>query len=188
MSQILKFAAVVVENLPDLVPEIMQLWIENPKDLKKVLEETLCLQARGRSNYITHFLTIIDKNKNVDVLLRKANITWASQYINSFQIKEVDSQIALFHFNRKLASEDVIAEMNKAGYQPATIWDLFDIAEQHRILLDSFKIVALGTRSREGFVSDMIPFLGYGTNGVFMSQYEFEIEWGADKRFAAVKK
>ena len=45
-SQVLKFGATILQNLPDMSEDIMQGWIENPKALQKVLLG-LCPPAKG---------------------------------------------------------------------------------------------------------------------------------------------
>jgi len=44
-KQVLKLGSRIFENLPDMPANVMQKWIENPKDLKKVLAEALCLPS-----------------------------------------------------------------------------------------------------------------------------------------------
>jgi len=41
-KQILKLGARMLENMPEMPTDVMQSWIENPKDLKRVLAEALC--------------------------------------------------------------------------------------------------------------------------------------------------
>ena len=41
-KQTAKLIARIVENLPDMTPDVMQGWIENPRGLSRVLAEALC--------------------------------------------------------------------------------------------------------------------------------------------------
>ena len=46
-SQTAKFIARVAENLPEMSPDVMQEWIEDPRALKKVLGDTLSPPSAG---------------------------------------------------------------------------------------------------------------------------------------------
>jgi hypothetical protein len=56
----------------------------------------------------------------------------------------------LFHFNRKISSENAIKEMEKEGYRPATIWDLLDYGVKNPEMQRQFPITALGSITMTG--------------------------------------
>jgi len=52
-KQVLKLGSRILENLPDMPAGVMQKWIENPKDLKKVLVGALCPSSVETARHLT---------------------------------------------------------------------------------------------------------------------------------------
>ncbi|MFC1623604.1 hypothetical protein ACFL05_00595 [Patescibacteria group bacterium] len=147
--QTASFLAAVATCMPrDLSGDVMQCWIENPTALQKVLAEALC----PPKNYITHTFTIlVDETKTVEELVKEGKFDWSNDDIISKNFPQPEGgaksekEIALFHFNKTMTSDDVIAEMDKDGYRPATIWELLGLGIIQPDLQREFPIIALGS-------------------------------------------
>ncbi|PIR57314.1 MAG: hypothetical protein COU72_01585, partial [Parcubacteria group bacterium CG10_big_fil_rev_8_21_14_0_10_41_35] len=97
-------------------------------------------------------------------------------------------EVVLFHFNRDISSEVVIAEMNKAGYQPANIAELLALGAQKPELQLGFPIVGLGSvwRDPDGYRGS--PVLRRDGSERKLCLFYFGLAWYAYYRFAAVRK
>ena len=59
--------------------------------------------------------------------------------------KEIEVSAKLFHFDNRISSEDIIFEMDKAGYRPANLMELLVIGSLYPDLQRQFSIYALGS-------------------------------------------
>lgn len=92
--------------------------------------------------------------------------------------------MTLFHFGKKLLSEEVIAEMNAKGYRPATILELVAFARVNPNLQRQFQIAALGS-VKENYA----PYLHkISMRRTLRKRWIIEKKWCASSRFLAVRK
>ena len=103
-------------------------------------------------SYITHTFTIlVDETKTVEELVVEGNYDWSDSNVTSKNFPRSEEgtkdkkEVALFHFNKTMTSEDVIAEMKKDGYRPATIFELLALGVTQPELQRGFPIIALGS-------------------------------------------
>lgn len=96
--------------------------------------------------------------------------------------------VKLFHFNRSVHAEDAVFTMEKNGYRPAKIAELFAFSKTYPDLQKKFPIIALGSITEDRNGNHCSPFISGSrkTNqiGVFWNGsgcYPF-------CRFLAVKK
>ena len=96
-------------------------------------------------------------------------------------------EAALFHFGRYISSEDVIKEMDQAGYRPAKTEELLAFGEHNPEVQRSFPVVEL---SSAAVVSGgrSVLFLGADGSGRGLCLGWFGADWGARCRFLAVRK
>ncbi|MCG2694619.1 hypothetical protein L6261_00860, partial [Candidatus Parcubacteria bacterium] len=98
-----------------------------------------------------------------------------------------EREVALFHFNKTMTSEQVIAEMDKVGYRPATIWELLGLGIAQPNLQREFPIIALGSVC----VLDglrLVAILCRYAVGRYLSLGWFGGDWRDVCRFAGVCK
>ena len=106
---------------------------------------------------------------------------------DNFPFQENDSkpkEYKIFHFNKLIESEKVIAEMKKEGYEPATLRDLLNWKDWN----EKDFVVALGSvwQDRDGY--RIVPYLRrYGSERVLDLSW-LEYDWSGIYRFAAVRK
>lgn len=93
---------------------------------------------------------VVNCNRSRAEMIKAGNYDWVNDDITkrNFPVEdkgEKKKNIVLFHFNKYMESDDVIAEMNKAGYRPANADEILALGEAHPDLQREFPIVALGS-------------------------------------------
>ena len=95
---------------------------------------------------------IVDYSKTVEKMIAAGKYDWKNSDITNKHfplLAELSGQKTavskLFHFNRGISSDDVISEMDKAGYRPATLPELLALGEIQPDLQRQFPIIALGS-------------------------------------------
>ena len=139
------------------------------------------------------FTVMVDETLSVEDAVKEGNFDWSNDNINSTNFpkpangQKSEKEIAIFHFAKTMSSEAVIAEMNKAEYRPATIWELTGLAKKEPDLQRKFPVVALGSvcelrgdRRVAGLYGD--------AGGRGLGLYCFGVDWSDRCRFAAVRK
>lgn len=102
---------------------------------------------------IKEFSLIIDYTKTLEQLISEGKYGKNHPEINdkNFPIslemtgKKMEISGKLFHFNRSISSDDVIFEMDKAGFRQATIRELLALGALFPDLQRQFTIVALNS-------------------------------------------
>lgn len=95
----------------------------------------------------------VDYCQSLQQMIVSGNYGWTNSDIteNNFPLptefldKKITVSTKLFHFNRDISSEDVIFEMEKVGYRPATLPELLALGKTYPELQKDFRIVALGS-------------------------------------------
>jgi hypothetical protein len=144
-------------------------------------------------SFITHtFMVMVDETQTVEELVKAEKFNWSNDIVSKNFPKPANGQksereIVLFHFNKGMFTKTIIAEMDKAGYKPATIWDLLGLAAKEPDLQRKFSITALGSICRiDG--ACLAAFLGGNSCERMMDLDDISIHWDDDCRFAAVRK
>lgn len=142
---------------------------------------------------ITHTFTItIDETKMVEELTIEGKYNWSNSYITSENFPrpedgtKAEKNIVLFHFEKEMTSEQVIAEMEKEGYRPATTHELLALGIAEPKLQSEFPIIALGSvcvlcgGGRVALLNGCVSKRGLDLDG-------FDCDWGDCRRFAGAK-
>jgi hypothetical protein len=110
------------------------------------------------------------------------------------QEKELLNQVIkvkakIFDFKKHISSEDVLVELDKAGFRPATAIELLALAEIDLKSQRQFYIVSLGS-SWQGFLDVcLVPYLMVGgSNRRNLDLSNRDGGWGQDCRFLAIRK
>ncbi len=145
--------------------------------------------VRGRPSYEV----IVNRDLSRAESIEAGKYDWVNSDITQehFPVKGSGKQnvnIVLFHFNRTITSDEVIAEMEKAGYRPADIDELLGLGVVNPDLQKEFPIVGLGSVWRGPGGSRRVPYLGWGGVERDLDLHWFGNGWGARCRFAAVRK
>lgn len=144
-------------------------------------------------SYITQIFTVlVDETKTVEELVREGKFNWSNSDITSKNFpkhggKTEKREISLFHFNKTMTSDQVIDEMDKAGYRPATIWELLCLAVAQPNIQREFPVIALGSVCVIGgnrHVADLCRLAGWR----YLDLLWFGHVWNDRCRFAGVRK
>ena len=142
-------------------------------------------------NFIAHtFTVLVDENQSVEELVKACGFNWSNDNVVSKNLpqpangQKLKKEIVIFHFDKNMSSEAVIAEMDRAGYKPATIWDLLGLAKKEPNLQKEFPIVALS------FVCQLngYPYLYVYSGARELGLDYFDDVWSDFYRFAGVRK
>lgn len=97
-------------------------------------------------------------------------------------------ELALFHFNRVISSDDAIREMDQAGYRPAKIEELLALGVKRPDLQRQFPIIALASPWQGSGGLRCVPCLSEWYGGRALDLRWFEGGWAESCRFPAVRK
>jgi len=119
-------------------------------------------------NFIAHiFSFVVDETMSVENVVKEGKFERSNDEINCKNFprlkngKKFEKEIVLFKFDRDMWANDVIEEMDRVGYRPATIWELVALFIREASLAERFHIVALGSSSMiRGF--RRVPFICRG--------------------------
>ncbi len=113
-----------------------------------------------------NFKVIVDYERSLQQMIKAGNYDWVNNNIiaDHFSVKSKGKQeevITLFHFNRTMASDEVLSEMDKQGFRPVKIEDLLGLGENYPELQKKFPIAALGSvwQNPEGHYC--VPYLDW---------------------------
>lgn len=174
---------------------LLKLNREDIDSIRKILAGTLSEEKAFQklTNYITHtFRVLVDETIPVEEAVKTGKFGWSNENITSENFpqpkngQKTEKEVFVFHFGKRMSSETVIAEMQKAGYRPATIWDLIGLAIEEPNLQRSFPIVALSSVCALGCRRD-VPYLYVAGLGRGLSLRYFGNDWDDGYRFLAVR-
>ena len=135
----------------------------------------------------------IDYEMSVDEAKKRGNYDWVNNNITqeNFPTKrkgKAEIEIKLFHFNRYISSEDVIKEMDNAGYRPAELHELLVLGEKYPDLQREFPIAALGSVWLAPDGNRDVPFLNRLGSKRILNLSWLELDWNGRWRFVALRK
>ncbi len=139
----------------------------------------------------TIYEILVDHTLSLRELITLGNYDWVNENITEKNFPregsgKVSLKAELLHFGRNISSENVITEMKKLGYRPATIWELLAFGTQNPELQRQFPIVALGSICvLSGY--RLVPLLHGGGSGRFLGLRWFDGGWGGSCRFLVVR-
>jgi len=145
--------------------------------------------------FIVRTLTVlVDETKTVDELVKACKFDWVNDNITSANFPNPadgttgNQELALFHFGKTMSFDAVISEMNKDGYEPATIWDLLGLAQKEPNLQRQFPIVALKSVWQGPSLSRGVPYLYSRADDRFLDLHYLGGDWCDCYRFLARRK
>ena len=118
-------------------------------------------------------------------LIKNQKFDWVNSNIREglFETpKEVSGDFKLFHFDKRLSSEDAIKEMEKEGYSPANAWELLNWKDWN----NKDFVVALGSVG-EVDGSRHVPVLGRDDSKRCLHLIWWVSGWDACCRFLGVR-
>jgi hypothetical protein len=191
MSEEKKFASasLTVGQLNALVKKV-----GGPEVVLQILRGTVEVITKAVSYIIATFTITVDETLSVEDAVKIGKFDYSNPSITSEKFEKPtngqkwdDKEVTIFHFNKTMTSEAIIAEMDKAGYKPANIWELISLAVKEPDLQRKYPIVALGSFCLlDG--DRLVPYLCEFGSERDLSLDAFDVGWGDDYRFLAVRK
>jgi hypothetical protein len=118
--------------------------------VKGILQGSMVVVAKA--THITQtFTVLVDETQTVEKAVEAGKFLWvdsnitSDNFFNTHNGEKRKKEIFIFHFNKWMSSDEVIAEMDSVGYKPATIFDLLGLAKEKPDFQREFQIVALGS-------------------------------------------
>ncbi len=146
-------------------------------------------------SFIVRTMTVlVDETKTVDELVKVGKFDWLNNNITSANFPNPaggttgNQELALFHFGKAMSSDAASAEMDKEGYEPATIWDLLAFAKKEPNLQRQFPIVALKSIWRDPGRGRLVPYLCGDAVDRRLDLDCLGVDWGDRYRFLARRK
>ncbi len=139
------------------------------------------------------FKVLVDYAKTLKEMIEEGKYDRADSYIvhENFPLQgkgRQEVEIQPFHFGCAVKSKEVLEEMEKQGFRPATLPELLALGAADRELQKEFPIVALGSRWRNPNGDLDVPILDwYGLKRALNLNW-FGHDWNELCRFAGVRK
>lgn len=149
-------------------------------------------KVAGANTRLT-FELAINYDQFLDQMIAVGRYDWTNSDITveNFPITgqgQLAVRAELFHFNRVMFSDQVLQELDRAGYRPATIEELLALGGQEPDLQRQFPIVALGSQWRRSRRHWSVPCLGEWRSLRGLDLFWFESGWFEVCPFLAVRK
>ncbi|MFA5935146.1 MAG: hypothetical protein WC827_04665 [Candidatus Paceibacterota bacterium] len=161
--------------------------------VRNILSGVVEITTKVISYIVAVFTAMVDETVSVEDAVKTGKFDWSNDNITSANFPKItggqkaDKEVTIFHFNKTMTSEAVIAEMDKAGYKPANIWALIGLAVKEPDLQRKFPIVALGSVCELGGYR-RVPYLYEGSSERNLGLLYFDDGWDDRYRFLAVRK
>lgn len=133
------------------------------------------------------YLVAVDCSMSLADMIAAGKYDWVNSDImaKNFPIeREVGANVPmrLFHFDKKMSTDTVKAEMDKEGWKPAKIWHLLFFGAKYPDLQKEFPIVAL-----DSVWSCLVPCLGWNSvdGQRDLDLHELDHHWSGRCRFLA---
>jgi len=142
------------------------------------------------------FRVIVDYGKTVAEMIKAGKYVWYNDdiTIEHFPVKsngQVELNIELVRCDEGMKSNDVIKDLDRRGFRPATLHELLAFGAQYPDVQRDFQIVALGSTWSNSYPYLYIPMLCC-TLDLFFFYRKLDLwssgVWFSFTRFAAVPK
>lgn len=109
-----------------------------------------------------------------------------TQLSSSFHVTTVEFEIVLVHFDRVISSDDVVAELNRLGLEPARMEHACALSVKYPDLQREYPIVFLGSVWVSPRGGRNVPYLDHWSDGRRLDLLWWGFDWDRVYRFAAV--
>ena len=182
--EIIRAIVEAVQDLGGSDDDVRRILIES--DLRGKIAKLLVFKT------LRVFKVICDCGKTLTEMINDGNYGYVDSNITqqNFPIQRSgrrQMEVALFHFDRIIVSEQAVAEMDKVGYRPATIEEFLALgASQPELQNDP--MVALGSLWHGLSNKCFVTCLCWSGGDRDLDLVSYESNWNEHYRFAAVCK
>ena len=197
-SELLSSLGTVFEIVKAIIDEVLDLG-GSDEDVRRILKDkslrkkiaNLIVQTKPAIQ--DTFKVVVDYGQSLAEMISAGKYGWVNSDIiqKHFPVEGSDQkevELVLFHFGRVMTSEQVIAEMDEAGYRPAPIEDLLSLGASYPELQKDFPVAALGSVWQSPVGHRYVPYLPWCGVRRDLNLYWFGPDWPESYRFAAVRK
>ncbi len=140
---------------------------------------------------VDKIILTVDYSRTLQEMIVAGKYDWKDSNVTEKNFPKVSGDknvfCKLFHFNRSISSKEAIAEMDKTGYRPATLFELLALGAKYPGLQHQFPIVALDSVltgvDGDRRVPPCLRVCGWRELGLVWS----DRDWSDDYRFLAVR-
>jgi len=171
----------------------------NDDSLRRIISDRSLRQNIARlivgenANGSGTYKVTVDYGQSLDTMITAGRYDWKNGDINdqNFPIsgrRTSETEIALFHFNKGMSTDAVLAELDKRGFRAATLPELLALGADQPELQRQFPIIALGSVWRDPIGIRCVAYLDGSGAERYLNLYWYGRDWKDICRFAAVRK
>ncbi len=182
--------------LANEVRELAKVIEDNNLSIAEVIERIQGKKVTDEQPKNDEIVLSVDYSRSLQEMIAVGNYDWKNSDIverNFPLLVELKGKTTivfskLFHFGRSIGSYEVISEINKAGYRPATLAELLALGEKQPELQHQFPLIALGSIRVDAYGSRYVPYLRVLGSKRKLALGWFDDDWDVRCRFLAVSK
>jgi len=135
----------------------------------------------------------VNYDLSVEQLIQASMFSWFNDSVVSRHFPSSEKGVAeilvfLVNFNRDISSKDVIRELDRQGFRPATLKELLALSIAHPDLQRNNCIVAFGSIWCDSGGGVFVPYLYGGESGRDLNLGGWSGVWYSHWQFAAVRR
>ena len=193
-SELLSALGTTFEIVKALVDEVLNLG-GSDGDIRRILKDEGLRRRIAELILVIQdtYEVVVDYSHTLTEMIESCHLDWKNSDIipEYFPIEGEGCQkvkVTLFHFNRKMSTEQAASEMEEQGYRPATLPELLALGAAQPDLQKRFPILALGSgwQAPDGHL--VFPSLRSDESKRFLSLIWFASGWSRECRFLAVRR
>jgi hypothetical protein len=171
-DDILRVATAQGDSLLDKFADVMAEAARKPRDVFPVA--------------VNYDLSVEEAIQGGDYQAVHADIT--GKNFPSTRRGQTELEIVLVRFDRRMASEDVVRELDEEGLRPAELPEFLAFGAKYPDVQRKFSVAGLGSvwRDRKGYRS--VPCLYEASEGRYLDLHWWDDGWYSYTRFAATRK
>ena len=170
------------------------------EDLRRLEDKKLCRQLAAiivehKELPRMNFQLCVNYAQSLSEMIAAGRYDWSNigiiekNFPRTKQAGIEDISLHLFRFGRPLLTDEVIHELDRAGFRPATLEELLALGARKPDLQRGFLIIALGSVWEDPYGDLTAPYLrSYGVGRQLNLGDIASIRWDNSCRFAAVRK
>jgi len=112
----------------------------------------------------------------------------ASQNFPSTRRGQADLEVVLVRFDRRMASEDVVRELDEEGLRAAELHEFLAFGAKYPEVQRKCSVVGLSSVWRDGKSYRNVPCLYTASEGRYLDLRWWDDAWYSHSRFAAIRK
>jgi len=112
----------------------------------------------------------------------------ASKNFPSTKKGQAELEIVLVRFDRRMASEEVVRELDEEGLRAAELHEFLAFGAQYPEVQRKYSVVGLGSVWRDGRKYRNVPCLYTASEGRYLDLRWWDDAWYSYSRFAAIRK